>query len=505
MNSHKCKAKTTRAAPRAPAAASTKLIPPSAPPVIPVVPDYAWTFGEPESHPGKFSWLFVPLIRCALGMDVHGGMAQVVAGDDLWANLRDQYGAELRRTGITENSLPFSDSGYLDDSHQVCLLLGPGAGGESNIPDRVEGKLTELALRVQRVWSLRSTSEPRLTQSINTDRKTDLNSPHQATQANDSGGSMQDPSRMNSSPGGARLTIADIGEHGRLWWFIPNGCEDHWVTAARPRWQALLDAHTNEDARARNSAVDHILVLPAMSLVRKRGGRRRTRNAIRRRLVAVAAPIPPTVGSLYPRDQTLPQIPAGHNFSELERWKAKVRRAAERGSRGNTKQCTNALTQDGTAGWTEESIRTMNEKHPPATNPIPDCPDDAPYTIIDKDRLEKLTVALAKATAAGPSGWTAELLLPLFRDEVCAAGISLLVQLIANNELDAHSRRLLTTSVLHAIPKPGSDDLRPLALGEFFVKLASKYCFNLDSNNFPSIFEPTQLTVGCPGGLSAPS
>ena len=42
--------------------------------------------------------------------------------------------------------------------------------------------------------------------------------------------------------------------------------------------------------------------------------------------------------------------------------------------------------------------------------------------------------------------------------------------------------------------------MRPLALGEFFAKLACKYCFNIDAPGFPAIFEPIQLAVCCPGG-----
>jgi hypothetical protein len=49
-------------------------------------------------------------------------------------------------------------------------------------------------------------------------------------------------------------------------------------------------------------------------------------------------------------------------------------------------------------------------------------------------------------------------------------------------------------------PKPDSDDLRPLALGDLFVKIASKMCYSLDNGYFPAIFEPLQLAVGCPGG-----
>ena len=130
---------------------------------------------------------------------------------------------------------------------------------------------------------------------------------------------------------------------------------------------------------------------------------------------------------------------------------------------------------------------------------VPPCPSSAPHTIFDPKETAKLVLQLANWTAAGPSGWTAELLLPLLEDESCLDAITLLAQLIANNELDDHSRRLLTSSVLHAIPK-SDGGLRPLAMGELFVKLACKYCFLIASHSFPTMFEPIQVAVGCPGG-----
>jgi hypothetical protein len=113
--------------------------------------------------------------------------------------------------------------------------------------------------------------------------------------------------------------------------------------------------------------------------------------------------------------------------------------------------------------------------------------------------LFKLISRSCNGRKGGPSGWTAELIRTLFADVACRKGITLLVQLICNNDLDQHSRFLLTCSLLHGIPKDG-DDLRPLAVGEEFVRLAAKYCFHLDSASFPSIFEPIQLAIGSAGG-----
>ena len=177
----------------------------------------------------------------------------------------------------------------------------------------------------------------------------------------------------------------------------------------------------------------------------------------------------------------------------------KLHRAKEKGTKGNIKACVRTLLQDGTAEWTQDSVTAMLALHPQAARAPPPCPDSAPRIIVESDKVVELVRRLARGTAAGPSGWTAELLLPLLADNVCLQAVTLLVQLIANNELDPHSRVLLSCSTLHAIPK-SDGGLRPLALGDLFVKIANKLCFAMDETHFPAIFEPLQLAVCCPGG-----
>jgi len=50
------------------------------------------------------------------------------------------------------------------------------------------------------------------------------------------------------------------------------------------------------------------------------------------------------------------------------------------------------------------------------------------------------------------------------------------------------------------IPKPDSDALRPLAIGELFLKLAAKYCHDMDKGEHTGIFEPIQLALDSPSG-----
>ena len=295
--------------------------------------------------------------------------------------------------------------------------------------------------------------------------------------------------------------MAELVEHPRLWSYMLPGCEEHWLAAARPRMQALLEAQLGADVpdvRARGLAIDAILSLPAHSLVRVRGGVRRVQGAIRTRLRTVASAA--RTGARMPPAPAVALVIEPRDRSEETRWASQLAHAKELGERGNMRRCVATLTQSGAAEWSQERVEHMRKLHPAGTDALPQCPGDAPYAVFDKDDVAKLVQRLLHSTAAGPSGWTAELLAPLLGDAVCLDAVTLLAQLIANDELDEHSRQLLTCSVLQGIPKADSDDLRPLALGDLFVKIAAKLCFSLDARHFPAIFEPLQLAVCCPGG-----
>ena len=84
----------------------------------------------------------ISMIRCAFGLTDSGGMAQCTAGDAAWSRWRDHYAADFVSRGLSPSDLPFHEDGYLDAKHQERLLLGPIAGGDSNVDDKVEGEFT---------------------------------------------------------------------------------------------------------------------------------------------------------------------------------------------------------------------------------------------------------------------------------------------------------------------------------------------------------------------------
>jgi hypothetical protein len=87
-------------------------------------------------------------------------------------------------------------------------------------------------------------------------------------------------------------------------------------------------------------------------------------------------------------------------------------------------------------GRCASTLPGVSAPHPPPLEELsmPAAPVTAPVIVIDKAKLKVLIRSYHKGLRR--SGWTADLLLPLLEDDTCLDGITLLVQLIANNQFD---------------------------------------------------------------------
>ncbi len=80
-----------------------------------------------------------------------------------------------------------------------------------------------------------------------------------------------------------------MASHNRMWTALPAGTEDQWLDSERTYWQVLHIFHLDGANDSLALVLDSILRHPARTLVRKRGGRRRTQQSIRARLKTIAA------------------------------------------------------------------------------------------------------------------------------------------------------------------------------------------------------------------------
>ena len=120
-----------------------------------------------------------------------------------------------------------------------------------------------------------------------------------------------------------------------------------------------------------------------------------------------------------------------------------------------------------------------------------------------EDRVAKATHDACRLKAAGPSGWTAELLSPLLRDVTCRAALTRLTQCILANDLPEPARQLLLASrllALRKLPLP-----RPIAMGEAMTNVAVRIALEASREPVRDAFaphddEPLQVALGLPGG-----
>ena len=113
----------------------------------------------------------------------------------------------------------------------------------------------------------------------------------------------------------------------------------------------------------------------------------------------------------------------------------------------------------------------------------------------------------------GLSGWSKSILVLLINDDRACAGLALLVQLIATGSIvDPILRRALLSSSLMALSKPPAPGgaqpagIRPIAVGELFVKLACHWALDqVRDADLRAIFEPIQLGINTPAGFEGGS
>ena len=179
-------------------------------------------------------------------------------------------------------------------------------------------------------------------------------------------------------------------------------------------------------------------------------------------------------------------------------WQGRLKNAVPLYRAGHFRRGTQCLTSDGFCAPSIDSLTKLRAKQTDRSSPSPDFPASAPYITIDPDILYKLIRKSCDGRKGGASGWTSELLLPLLGDDTCRSAVVLLLELIANDLLDHHSCWLLCSSIMHALPKPNGD-VRPLAIGEEFLRLAARYCLDLERASLPDVFERVQLAFA-PGG-----
>ena len=135
--------------------------------------------------------------------------------------------------------------------------------------------------------------------------------------------------------------------------------------------------------------------------------------------------------------------------------------------------------------------------HPDGPSTLPPNPDKTPrFADLDWDYLSKRIRDLPRSAAPGATGWTRELVIPLLESLTCRPVLTALLVGILNNTLSDALRRCLSTSVLLLITKEVSmgeePEGRPIAMGDFFAKLAAGIAFDRERDKIAEIFGDLQ-------------
>ena len=130
-------------------------------------------------------------------------------------------------------------------------------------------------------------------------------------------------------------------------------------------------------------------------------------------------------------------------------------------------------------------------------SPFPPRPPVIATLCIDPDLLRKCIRKLTNGGGGGgPSGWTFDHLKPIMKEDGLLKSVGALIGAMINASLPEYVMKLLLASRLIPLFKDASRDpskIRPIAVGEIFVRIAEAYNMTELSSVCPALFAPPYL------------
>ena len=180
-----------------------------------------------------------------------------------------------------------------------------------------------------------------------------------------------------------------------------------------------------------------------------------------------------------------------------------VKRAIIHTLNGDTRRANNVLRQQSRiAPRNAATMTALQQLHPLQSEPLPPLPASAPTAVaIDVKTVRRLIQTHCNNTAAGDSasGWRNKHLLPLVSSVKCMQGIGAIMVDIANGVFTGAVKRALTACTLLPLEKPNGG-IRPIGIGNTFVRLAKIYAVKMSACDLKSMFPSIQLGAGQKGG-----
>ena len=285
--------------------------------------------------------------------------------------------------------------------------------------------------------------------------------------------------------------------------FLPLRVLSDYVSKCREILAAVIQAHSQGDTAHVSNLVGLFLALPSIALTPPR--RSRLERTLKRNLSAVT--VDPTVNVLA--EWTMPLLDAPSFAPAREPDADDPCEAAQRANR-----CLDVLRARGLAAArralvdpplppvTQEALDTLHRLHPGPyhARPVPEMPTAPPPVRVNPDKLVELLDRVSATASPGMSGWRKAFVQPLLSDGTCVNGLALVVELVLNGSLtDPVVRHALLGSRLIALSKmTGAGGVRPIAIGDIFIKLAAHYALEAVAAYLPKLFHPVQLGLYTP-------
>jgi hypothetical protein len=172
----------------------------------------------------------------------------------------------------------------------------------------------------------------------------------------------------------------------------------------------------------------------------------------------------------------------GEDDIERTKWNERVKRKVEScvGKHQITKAIQILMAEGPALEPTTEIVQQLIDLHPPGRGvALPDMPHlpQGCAAEIAEGELGRLPPGFyCDGKSPGPTGWKTAWLLPLSREATTGKVLTIIMNFIVKGEIPADSRLryMFTSSCLVGLPKPGCDTVRPVAMGDCFVRVAAK-------------------------------
>lgn len=168
------------------------------------------------------------------------------------------------------------------------------------------------------------------------------------------------------------------------------------------------------------------------------------------------------------------------------------------------KRAAKALFTDDPVVIDDDTIDQLQQLHPTGSGQLEPPPPTITTDLVAVDHailFQLLKRRVDNGSAPGPSGWTGSHLTTLVDSDHTQAseGLAMLIKDICNGVFTGTTQQRLLSSILIPIRKPNKK-VRPIAMGEVFVKLAAHYVINMIKDEIPSLFPRIQFGTGKAGG-----